>query len=457
MSKQKTLFVVISKHVMRRNILETDFWPNLIASLSDCRIVLIGEPDGEEYYKEHFAGPNVEMRFVKHTTNNLWHKIVTFMVRTGTNSHGVAMYRERSYENGETGLLLTSFKRLVSGTLGRLSMYKKFVRLLYSTLQKDWITNLYDEFKPDMVFLPSLIDIEIDGVFGVTAKRKRVKVVGMVRSWDNLSIHGLMPYIPDHFILQNQWLKESAEMFQALDMAKVSHDIIGLPHYDKYLDPSDLIFDKDELFTKLGLDPQKRTIYFTGFDIYFSEAIVPRLLNDAIENGQLPKDLQVLFTRHPASKVSLEEYQLDELEHVVYVDMFDNTALKFQGTEQTFINFVSHADVVVNVASTVAIDCAVLNKPVICISFDNPELKLKHWSQAERLFDSFDHYERLIGTGGAFKASSPDLLLDQINKYLENPNLDYEKRQVVKQLFVEPFDGKSGSRLVKIVADELNE
>ena len=413
MKKRKTILVVSSKIVMRRNILETEFWGIFTDEMKDHKIILVGEEGEREVYEEKFGAPNVIIETVKKTRVSLRHKIILFLVRMGTNTHGVRLYRWRGYTMGESNLLTTLCKSAFTNVFGRFSWYHRLVRRLYGSLSLPWVEDLFDAHAPDMVFAPSLIDTNYDALIGAAARRRDIKVVGMVRSWDNFSIHGLAPFIPDVFISQNKWLIESAEHYQSIDFSKIKTSIIGLPHYDSYRFPEEYIKPKAEFLRDNGLDPNKKLILLGGFDFYWSEDVLPMHLDEAITSGRLTDDVQVVFRPHPATPFKMEDYKIETLKHTTLNAPFLDKKTAFSDKD-FFINLVYHCDVLVNVASTLAIDGAVFDRPVICVNFDDSSKELPKWKQVGRLFDSFDHYEALMETGCAKVAYSFDEMIDDI-------------------------------------------
>ena len=454
---KKTILIIISKDIMRRNILTDSFWRPFIDNKDNTKIVLLVEGGKENTYSSYKA-ENVEIVGIQKEKITFFHKLVIFLIRTGLYSHGVTLYRWRSLALKESGLAFTLLKTFLSSFLGRFTLYKKFVRFLYGRLRLDWIEEVFEEHKPDLVFAPSLIDVNVDALVAASARRRKIKVIGMVRSWDNLVIHGLLPLFPDKFLFQNKWLKYSAEKFQSLDLKNIEYDIVGLPHYDAYKHPERIVKTREEfLGDMLSLDPNKKLIFLAGFDFYYSEDVLPALLEKAIEKGDI-KDkngVQILFTQHPRSPFKEEDYHIGGMKHVKYLNLFRNKESLFSNTEETFINIAYHADVIINAASTVAIDAAVFDRPVICVSFDDPHKKLPYWKRARRLHDSFDHYEHLISTGGARVAKSEGELISYLNEYLRNPHLHQEGRKKIIDEFVAPFDGKTGERLAKILSEEI--
>ncbi len=452
--RPKTIFVVISKNVLRRNILETDFWPEFIRGAGNAKVVLIGEPGGEDIYKKYQAS-NVVITHVRKDKKTMWRSLVLFLVRTGTNTHGVKLYRWRSYTLGEASLFATLVKAFIANTVARFPWYHHFVRFLYSSLKLNWIEDLFDEYEPDMVFAPALVDIVYDAMIGAAAKRRGVKVVGMVRSWDNLAIHGLFPFVPDVFIFQNKYLKKCAESLQSIDLSKIKTSIVGLPHYDSYRFPEKFIKPKSQFLEDNGLDSNKKLILLGGFDFYWSEDVLPKKLDQAIEDGKLSSEAQVVFRPHPSTPFKMEDYGMDNLKHTILNAPFLDKRTAFNDKE-FFINLLYHCDVLINVASTLAIDGAVFDRPVICINFDDPSKVLPKWKQVGRLFDSFDHYEALMKTGSAKVSTSFDMMIEDINAYFTDPVLHHENRVEAIDKFVAPFEGDSGKRLVREVLREVN-
>ncbi|NQV93131.1 CDP-glycerol glycerophosphotransferase family protein [Candidatus Kaiserbacteria bacterium] len=447
----KTVFIVISKDIIRRNILDTDFWPEFIKANSGSNIVLIVEEGSENYYTKNFSAPNVTVRGIKRVVPTFFGSIVLFMVRTGIRSRSTTTYRRRAYARGSAGLLQTVFKTLISVTIARLNIYKHFVRFLVLLMSTPKAVNdLFDEFKPNLVFAFSMIDNDFDIPIMIEAKRRKVRIVGMVRSWDNLNNHGLLAVLPDRILLQNIWLVEIAKKLQAFDPEDLGVILVGLPHYDTYKNPDMYIKPREEFFNSIGLDPKKKLILLGGSDFYYSEDELPKILDKAIESGEI-KSTQVIFRPHPRSIFSIEDYHLQGLKNI----KLDEGAKAFSDTEY-FINLMVHSDVIINIASTLSIDASVFDTPVICINFDTPDKKLSHFESVHRLYDHFDHYEKLVSSGGVRTPTSPQKLIKDINEYLANPKLDKEGRRKIVEFFVEPFDGKSGERLSKILTNEVD-
>lgn len=449
----KKIAFIVSKDVIKRNIYETDFWPEVSRVNSDSELHLIVEGGRKEIFEKEFGGPNVKIHEYDRHSYYGYNRWVFFLVRTGVNSHSTKTYRMRAYKRGEASLRQLIVKEILSMTVANFNLYKKFVRFLVSKMKIDEnLRNILDEIKPDLIFAPSLIDNDYDVPICVEARRRGIRVVGMVRSWDNFNNHGIAAFIPDRLIVQNTWLIEAAQKFQAVKKGFIK-DVVGLPHYDLYKDPTSMIKPKEEFFAELGLDVNKKLILLGGSDFYYSEDKLPETINNYIEDGTIKQSAQVFFRPHPRSLFSRDEYNLDNLSHVI-LDGGKGGQTGFSDTDK-LVNLFYYADVIIHIASTMAIDASVYGKPTMSINYDDPSKKLSYWESVHRLHDTFDHYEKLVNTGGCKTPKSKEELADFINQYLENPELDADGRQRILDTFVEPFDGKSGERLAGIVNEEI--
>ncbi|MCB9809992.1 hypothetical protein H6781_00145 [Candidatus Nomurabacteria bacterium] len=452
---RKVFFCVLSKDIIRRNIYDTEFWPEFCRQTKGVVKVLIVPEEDLSVYVKDFQQDGVIVEGYEKVSWKRWSKFVIFLVRNGINSHSTRTYRWRAYSTGNATLVVTLVKEVISQTLGRSSFYKGLIRMLVKRLPTSVALNdLFEKYKPISVFAPSLIDLDFDVPVSVLARRKGIPIVGMVRSWDNLNNHGLLAFYPDKFIVQNEWLKTATSLYQGVGKNNLPKDIVGLPHYDSYKKPSRYIKPREEFFNSLGLDYKKKLILLGGSDFYYSEDSLPKKLNVAIDSGVIKENVQVVFRPHPRSLFSIDDYKLGGMKNVILDDAFSGDSL-FTDAEK-FINLLYYSDIIVNISSTLSIDAAVFDKPAICINFDDESKRLSKNQQVHRLYDSFDHYERLVATGGVRTPGSFDKFICDINEYLDDSSLDREGRQEIIKLFVSPFDGVSGVRLASIVRQHLD-
>mgnify|MGYP002632246594 CR=1 FL=1 len=456
MAKQKTIFITISKDIMRRNILDTKFWPKVQHDNPEAKFILIVEDDKVDFFNDTYGTPNVSARGLQRFRKGRMWNLAKFGVRTALTSHSAKRYRMQAYELGEATLVSTLIKTFIYNFLAPNLWYKKFVRwFLMKFMKAPQIEKLFDDEKPDLVFAPSMIDNDFDIPVAAESKRRGVRVVGMVRSWDNMTSHSLLGTKPDRMLHQNKFLK-SVAVGKYQEISEREHgpmDIVGLPHYDLYKDPTQHIMPKEEYFKEKGLDPNKKLIFVAGSQLYRHGYILPVVFDNLIESGEIKSPAQVLFRPHPKPMFPMEKYKLETTKNIV-LDKGSQSKVRFSDT-QNFINALYHSDVVIGVSSTITIDSAVFGKPCVDINFDDPNTKIGYWASVKRLFDTEDHYERVMELRDKRIATSPDELAQYINEYLADPSLGEEGRKAIMKEFVEPFDGNAGERLADIITKEI--
>ena len=116
-------------------------------------------------------------------------------------------------------------------------------------------------------------------------------------------------------------------------------------------------------------------------------------------------------------------------------------------------NSIYHTAITINTESTMTLDAAALDKPVILIGFDGNQ-KLPYWSSVIRNYDR-EHLKALLETGGAKLAHNLEELIEYINQYLKNPNMDAYGRELLRDKLLYKFDGNSSKRVVDAVVSML--
>jgi hypothetical protein len=116
-------------------------------------------------------------------------------------------------------------------------------------------------------------------------------------------------------------------------------------------------------------------------------------------------------------------------------------------------NTMRHSDVVVNVASTIAIEAAIFDTPVVNVSFDGETPS--EWVRSARRYYRFTHYVNITRHGAVRVAEDPAQLVEHVGRYLEDPALDREGRHRVVLEQCQFLDGRAGERVAAFVAGEL--
>ncbi|GIU73207.1 MAG: hypothetical protein KatS3mg004_0294 [Bryobacteraceae bacterium] len=99
-----------------------------------------------------------------------------------------------------------------------------------------------------------------------------------------------------------------------------------------------------------------------------------------------------------------------------------------------------------NVASTMTLDFALRDRPVVNVAFDVAERGgWRVWDE----YYQFDHYRPVVELGAARVARSPEELAAHVNAYLRDPSLDREGRRRLVELEVGVPVGQASARVVE--------
>jgi hypothetical protein len=117
---------------------------------------------------------------------------------------------------------------------------------------------------------------------------------------------------------------------------------------------------------------------------------------------------------------------------------------------QILANITFHANLNINFASTMTLDFAIRNKPVINAMFEVTDPPLFGNSMREFL-RGFGHYDPVVDLGAARFAHTPEELAEHMNAYLRDPTLDGEGRRRFVELEVGVPIGRSSDRVVEVL------
>lgn len=117
---------------------------------------------------------------------------------------------------------------------------------------------------------------------------------------------------------------------------------------------------------------------------------------------------------------------------------------------QFLVNLTQHADLNINFASTMTLDFAIHDKPVINVVIDmcRPlSYEVSQWDFVRQ----FEHYHPVINFQAARFAQTVEQMAEQVNAYLADPSLDREGRRRFCELEVGIPIGASSDRIVEVL------
>jgi hypothetical protein len=426
----KTIIIPIFHGHVSRNFFLTDIYRTLVKR-EDLRLVVLTHNFKKKYFLKRFGGDNVIVEGLDvgalktQRLERFFKSIFHFFVY----SPRVMVVFKEKYSND--GSLFHYVSRVfLTLVMGHSRLLRNLTRYAYSrTIKpKKVIEELFDQYNPDGVILPDAT-FDVDNYILKVAKERNIPSVSMLRSFDALpSNKGALRIRPESLVVQSEYMRKDAIKLGDMNPQKIY--VVGMPHFDFYAKghPS----DKGKFYAEKGLDPQKKFILvsFTGGKSSPINNDIINIILDAIEDGRLPRDTQVLARLHPNSETeqgpnrsNLVYYKSEG----IYFDRGRLADMEFTPEwRQELFDSLFFSSLTINPQSAMTLDAAALDKPVINIFFDGYK-KLPYAKSVVRLYD-MSHYFPLMDSGGLRLAKSESDLINLINLYLENPRLDSEER-----------------------------
>ena len=468
MKYSKTVFIAIAFGTSVRDVLRNDTFLKL-KERKDLRIVVLAPQVNDAKFVEEFSGENVEFEPLVKFKASFAERILFLLHRASLRDKSRTI--DLGNTSGDTAGInkVTPLVRLLKKMLGE----KKFLDLIHWGYKTFTSSKLYEEYfdkyNPDLAVVTRVLNYSMDYPVLRMASKKGVPVISCVSSWDNLTSKGFFPFSIESLVVWNEILSSEAQ--DLFFFPKKDIFISGIPRYDLFFRREG--FDtKENVFKRFGLDPDKKLILYgtgskttgrTKIDPVTPEPEIVEFIADSIDNGQIKGPAQLLVRLHP--QANPDHYKrLEGRENVVVhipgrdVSFQDRLFSKRDDVE--YAESLLYSDLIINFGSTVSIDAAVFDRPIICVNFDFRGKRPYRYSMT-RLYE-FDHYRKLVELGGIRLPKSREELVGDINAYLENPDLDKAGRQNIVDKQCHYADGQSGARIANhilsfLFADEKKE
>jgi hypothetical protein len=328
--------------------------------------------------------------------------------------------------------------------LSGVAFHSAYYEAILKTFQPDLIVFSTPGQKPDD--LPLLYE----------CLKKKIKNISPVYSWDNLTAKGPFIFNVNRLIVWNDIMKNEAIEFHGYK----SEDVItaGVPVFDRYtVIINEDSGEKETFLNSLGVNSSIPTITIATIPvIYFGKChftLAERILT-FMDSGKLPQ-CNILLRPHPLDGT---DYTPLNNRKNIFVDYYGsapdrNSLTKWVPREDNIAHLartMKYSNVVINIASTITIDAACFDTPVINIAYDMKEHEEEYMGSIARYYQ-YTHYSHVVRVNAADLVKSDEELLKSLNAYLRDPSIKRKERlELVKQQ-----TGKLDGLAYKRVADAI--
>jgi hypothetical protein len=457
-----TVLVSVPHGFNAGNVLRTGLVRRLLDSDAALQVVIVSPLVDDAAFVQEFSHPRVRFEpLPSHRPSGLEARLLA-LVQAAYIDSGVseAVQIRRQEAAAKKTIRFIRAKRLLASVLAP-SIVRKASRYDLSDrlVSHPGAEQVFDRWDPVLLVAcsPGLILAEVPLLR--TAVRRRVPSIAVDASWDNFTNKILPVRRVNRLLVWNRLMKEQAVALHGYRPEEVV--VTGPPHWDLYF-RSGQGSSREAFFRRIGADPSRKlvTLTTTSLELYAHYDHVVHVLTDAMTRGAWPYPCQLLVRVHPRD--DLDRYkEFMHLPNVVVEKPFRQTVRSGDGlgvditgeSQHHLADTMRYSDVVVQVASTIAVEAAIFDTPVVNVSFDGPAPAA--WTQSARRYLRFTHFANVTRHGAVKLADSPAELVNAVAGYLVDPSADREGRRRVVEEQCQFLDGRSAERVANAVVGML--
>jgi hypothetical protein len=340
-------------------------------------------------------------------------------------------------------------------------------RRLLVRWQSRFIPNLYadlfEKHKPDLV-IASTAGWRLDRYLLREAAQRKIPTMAAIVGWDNPSSYAIPGAHMDYATCWSELQK--SELVQGSDWDPERVNIGGIPSYDGYF-RRQWLMPREEYFKLHGLDPQRRLISYACSFVHFAPNL-PNVeaLAELVSSDSLAEPSQLLVRLHPSHfqdkpRIFAEERErIFELEarhphvHVVKPVPLGGSLGYYSGEDMDEkSSMMAHSDVLVTVYSTMVVETAVHDTPIVAAVIDRPGgwNKPRKYSLSLQKIGNWPTHQRFREAHAGRLAADAAQLCEVVNLYLKDPSLDREARRKFIEQEVTFTDASSGRRTAEAI------
>jgi hypothetical protein len=462
----KRIFISADHGLSIVYFLQTDVLPTLLSA--GVEVILLTDDGLKDQIQSRFGQPGLTIEglrldqareyFQNHSHKlQYWLHFLRWMggsKRINTNAMNGHM-RQMDYETSRGGKLLMPFIKAATAVLRRSATARKALVQAQMRYTPGIYSDLFEKYQPDLV-VASTPGWRFDRYLLREAAQRKIKTAAMMVGWDNPSSYRLSGAPVDYI---NCWSRiHLQELILGSDWTPERVNIGGIPTYDGYF-RKQWRMTRRAYFKLHGLDPQRKLLAYASSFVTFAPNY-PNIeaLAQLVSSDGLVEPCQLLIRLHPTHFMpgSLYEQEAQRVRDLVagldHVHLVEPIPLGgelgyYSGEDMPEkASMMAHADVFLTVYSTMVVETAIHDRPIVSVCIDTPG----GWNAPGKFSLSLAEiaewptHMRFRDAEAGKVALNSDQARDAINAYLSNPKLDSEARREFIQREVTFTDGSAG-------------
>jgi hypothetical protein len=432
--QKPTLYITLFEKQLLRSYLLSDngqffrqlskyFRINIITSNSLAKVI-------ETVIKESSITSFTTVTIFENYQENFFTKLLSSVLRFGNKSSATIQLIQLCKSLGDS-FLRTYLRYFIYFLVSNSIIIKSLIRYMFYYSVKSKTIEKYFRQKillddGCILLITSLSPLRGEDVpIGLFFKKLKIPVVGTVRSWDNLVVNGVLPFLPDTFLCHSQYMFDSAVVKQGVKKTAITMSVT--PSYQARFIPSDKVTNNG----RISFSYMCQGLVMNPDDKNFVEWLVNIW-------SEMPSNFDLYIVQHPA-------FIMDDLRCNISPNV---KLIVFQFDETSLIDYYSHLsnmDLVFGGGTTGVLDACFLGVPIITIGFEVQQQN--YWGSALRYLDYIPHSADFFSDSGTTVASTKEDLIRKI--------LDYEKITPTDPRIVEKYTGNREVDMPSIILKAL--
>lgn len=454
LTDMKTIFITSFEGLETKVLLRTDIVPTLLQAKDVRVVVLTHDAERVAYHKKEFQDPRIMYEVVPRPIVRGLDRIFQKLKFTLLKTHTTDVRRRMKYDDSGR------FFAYAAGYLANRLIAHRIGRTLFRFLDYRLIGNhdydtYFDAYRPSLVVLANIFD-EPEVHLLRAAKKRGVPSVGFINSWDKVTARCILRLLPNRCVVFNPIVAEELVRYDHVRAEDIF--IGGMPQFDYYV--TGKTAPREEFFKRIGANADSRLIVYApvGKTYGNSDWAMIDFLYRLKKEGKFGKDVEILVRFPPNDFMDMAE--LEKRPWLLY----DHPGYRFSNVRggdwdldfkalAHLADTLHHMALLIGFASSIDIDAAVFDKPVVGINFEM-EKNLRPMQSPKR-YQQMLHCKTILKSGGICFVNTSDELIAAVNAYLRDPSLDREgRKRLVKEQCV-CMDGKSGQRIAHFILSLL--
>ena len=355
------------------------------------------------------------------------------------------------------GRFALPFLRALIWLMRRSSLLRRLVVRVQQHYNPQIYKDLFDKYQPDLV-VARTPGWRVDRYLLREAAGRGIRTAATIVGWDNPSSYSLCGAPMDAITCWSELQKEELVLGSDWDPKRVK--ISGIPSYDGYFLRSWLI-PRDEYFRQHGLDPSRKLLaYACSFETFHPNFPNIAAIAELVNQEKLDQPCQLLIRLHPnhflpGTRFEGEANRVREyIKNMPHVHLVEPVSLggglgHYSGEDMPEkASMMAYADVFLTVYSTMVVETAIHDRPIISVTIDTPG----GWNMPDvyslplTSIGEWPTHLRFRQSGAGRVAVNLEELRQHVNFYLRDPNADSEKRRKFIQDECTYTDGSAGRR-----------